>query len=142
MGKLLAIVADDIPAPLRMTVRLLEDRCEVVATAGDGFEAIDAIRRIHPEIAVLDLSMPGLNGLEVARKAIQEQPTLRVIICSVHRDQAYIDAALEVGAKGYVCKMNLYRDLNRAVDTVAAGGVFFPTAASIQTDFTLSDVTT
>ncbi len=108
-----------------MFVALLQDRCEIVASARDGFEALDAIQRFHPDLAVLDLTMPGMSGLDVAEKATREKPMPGVIICTNRQEQMFIDAAIAAGARGYVFKMNLYSELVRAVDAVAAGGVFF-----------------
>ena len=127
MTKLRTIVADDIPASLRTIVGLLGDRCEVVATARDGYEALDVIQRFDPDLAVLDIGMPGLNGLEVARRAAIQWPKLGIIICTVRQEQDFINAAAKAGARGYVFKMNLYQDLHLAVDAVAAGGVFWST---------------
>jgi DNA-binding NarL/FixJ family response regulator len=124
--KLRTVVADDMPAFLQGITVMVKDRCEIVATARDGDEALRAIGQFRPELAILDLSMPKLNGLEVAARALTAQPTLNVILCTLHHDDALIDAAAKAGAKGYICKVNLYRDLLPALDAIAAGGVFFP----------------
>ncbi len=120
------IVADDSPAWLDVMVGILEYRCEIVATGCNGFEALKLIQRFKPELAVLDLNMPGRSGLEVARGAIKECPTLWVIISTVEQERTFVDAAAEAGARGYVFKTNIHDDLLAAVDTVAAGGIFFP----------------
>jgi DNA-binding NarL/FixJ family response regulator len=126
MTRLRAVVADDTPAFLEGITVLVKDRCEIVATARDGFEALDAIEQSQPDLAVLDLSMPRLNGLEVAARALSAQSRLAVILCTIDKDDALIEAAAQAGAKGYVCKINLYRDLLPALDAITAGGVFFP----------------
>lgn len=125
-SRLRTIIADDIPACLQMTQELLKDRCEIVATACNGFDALDAILRFQPDLAILDINMPGLNGLNVAEQAIREQPKLWVLLCTFHREQALIEAAATAGARGYVCKMNLYSDLLPAIEAISAGQVFFP----------------
>ena len=88
--KLRTIVADDIPASLHMMVSTLEERCEIVATACDGLEALDAIRRFKPELAVLDLTMPRLNGLGALRAHqalyLSYDPTLRCLLAQRDRD--------------------------------------------------------
>ncbi len=80
----------------------------------------------RPDVAVLDISMPGLIGIQVAREAVREQPELAVLLCSVHGDPQLIQASAEAGALGYVSKVDLFRDLEIAVDEVAAGHPFFP----------------
>ncbi len=97
-----------------------------MATAGDGYSALSAIREYKPDFAVLDIEMPGLNGIEIARKVTAEQPRLGVIICTVMQEKTLIDAAMEAGARGYVVKANLYSDLLPAVNAMAKGEVFFP----------------
>lgn len=120
------VLADDIPASLATWENLLQGTCTVVATSPDGLSALDAIRKFKPDVAVLDINMPGLSGLDVARTAIAEQSTVGVILCSVNRDPGIIKAAAEAGVRGYVFKINLFHDLAKAVHAVVGGGQFFP----------------
>ena len=113
------LLADDNPEFLRACKSLLADDFDIVATAPDGSSALKAIRDLKPDVAVLDLAMPGLHGLEVTRMAIQEQPGLGVVICSIHRNIG--QAAADAGARGYVFKPNLLRELVRVVKIVATG---------------------
>ena len=90
----------------------------VIAEAGDGLEAISLVEKLHPDVAVVDLMMPGLSGLEVAR---QIHTATRVIILSMHANEAYVLEALRVGASGYVLKDSTAEDLVEAVHTVMDG---------------------
>jgi two-component system response regulator DegU len=97
-----------------------------VATAKDGTAALEAIQKFKPDVAVLDLEMPGLNGIEVTRESRKHLPTLAIVICSIHRNQQLIQAAADAGALGYVFKEDGFRDLVAAVDVVGRGTSFFP----------------
>ena len=120
------VLADDLPQSLSTWKKLLQDRCSLVAMAADGVSALEAIRRFKPELAVLDLSMPGLSGLDVARKAIAEQPSIGIILCSIIGDPDTMEEAGTVGIRGYVSKVNASHQLMDAVTAVAGGGKFFP----------------
>ena len=93
----------------------------VIGEAGDGLEAVELVERLQPDVLVLDLMMPGLNGLEVTRKVSQDSPQTRVIIVSMCPSQAYVLEALRRGAGGYVLKASSADDLTKAVCEVVAG---------------------
>ncbi len=120
----IVVLADDDPAWLTIWERVLEGTCTIVAKAADGPSALAAIRRFKPDVAVLDISMPELTGIDVARTAIEEQPKLGSVLCSVMRDAAISKASVDIGARGYVLKPNVVHDLANAVAAVAAGGRF------------------
>jgi len=120
------VLADDNAESLRVWCELLRPSADIVATANDGNLALEAICHFKPDLAVLDLSMPGLNGIEVTRQALAGHPDLRVIICSVEKHPSLIHAAATAGARGYVFKNRLFDDLATAVATIASGGEFFP----------------
>lgn len=120
------VLADDTPESLQSLAKLLTDTCTIVAKATDGPSALNAIRQHKPDVAVLDISMPELTGIDVARKAIAEQPRLGTVLCSVMDDSAIIEAAAQIGVRGYVLKMNAAQDLANAVATVFAGSSFLP----------------
>ena len=122
--KLRVVVADDNSAVLRRFVSLLENEFDVVATAQNGQSALESIRSHRPDVAVLDLEMPILNGIEVARELRNLTPTPAVVICSVEDDQEVVQAAQEAGALGYVFKMRMALDLIAAVKSVARGRSF------------------
>lgn len=116
------IVADDSAAFCQKLTSLLEAEFEVVGTASDGKSALDLIRTTKPDLVVLDLGMPVLNGLEVTKELTKHSPS--VVICSVETDPDIVDAARRAGALGYVCKMRAEKDLVLAVKTVLQGRSF------------------
>jgi DNA-binding NarL/FixJ family response regulator len=102
---------------------LLENKEDfsVIAEAGDGLEAVKVTTRMKPDILVVDLIMPGINGLEVTRQVGQLSPHTRVIVLSMYQDEAYVIEALQNGACGYVLKESNISDLVKAIREVAAG---------------------
>ena len=130
MTKLRLVVADDNTAFLRKLSSLLAAEFEVVGTAADGQSAIDLIDRYKPDVVVLDLKMPGLSGIEVTTKLVQN--TLfgpKVVICSVETDRELIEAAQKAGALAYVFKARVAKDLNIAVKSAAANKWFLSLAS-------------
>jgi DNA-binding NarL/FixJ family response regulator len=122
LARLRIIVADDNPAFLRELISLLTAEFEVVATAADGKSALDLIRRYKPDLVVLDLAMPILNGIELTRELAKHSPS--VVICSVETDPEIVEAARQVGALGYVFKVRVKRDLILAVKSAVQGRPF------------------
>jgi DNA-binding NarL/FixJ family response regulator len=117
------VIADDHPVVLRGLYELLdrEDDCDVVGEAEDGLTAIDMIVRLKPQVAVIDVQLPNLNGLEVARRARVESPETRVVMLSMYAEEAYVLDALRQGALAYVLKASTTTDLIAAVHAAAAG---------------------
>jgi len=121
--RITVILADDHPA-VRSGIRQFIERdplLQVVAEAGDGVAALDLVRRHQTDVAVLDLQMPGLSGLEVITRARQEQLTTRSIVLTAYDEDPYIFAALRAGAKGYLLKTAGPEELARAIRLVHAG---------------------
>jgi len=117
--------------------KILEERrdWEVVAEAGNGRDAVKQILDIVPDVAVLDIGMPLLNGIEATRQIVRRAPSVRILILSMHSDEAYITQALQAGAKGYLLKDSADSDLIRAVNDVSAGRSFFsPAVARVMLD--------
>ena len=125
--KLRVVVADDNANFLSELISVLETEFDVVATATDGKSALESIRNCCPDVVVLDLEMPLLNGIEVTRELSEHSPRPAVVICSVDSDPDFIEAAREAGALGYVFKTHAARDLNLAVKSVACGRSFVST---------------
>lgn len=94
---------------------------EVVGEADDGREALELVKRLKPDVLVLDLMMPGLNGLEVARQLPRQSPGVRVVVLSMYDDEGFVLEALANGVSGYVLKDSSSSDFIRAVREVAAG---------------------
>jgi DNA-binding NarL/FixJ family response regulator len=127
------LLADDHPLVLEGIRALLtgDPGLEIVGEARDGRTALRMAIELKPDVVVLDLSMPGLNGVEVMRQLLPECPLCKVIVLTVHEDRSYFRKLMEVGAVGYVLKRSVSEDLRRAIHSVSAGGVFLdPSIAS------------
>jgi NarL family two-component system response regulator LiaR len=98
-----------------------EPDVEVVGEAGDGHAAITAARALHPDVVVMDISMPGLNGLEATRHILAESPGIKVVALSMHSDRRYVHAAFEAGATGYLLKNSASDELVRALRAAGRG---------------------
>jgi len=121
------LVADDhgvLRDGLRELLALSPD-ARVVATARDGCEAVAKAAELAPEVVLMDISMPKLNGIEATRRIVQQAPATGVVILSMHRSLRMIGQALEAGARGYLLKESAGRELLAAVRAVAAGGRYF-----------------
>jgi len=126
------ILADDHTI-LRNGLRLLLERqpdLAVIGEAGNGREAIDLAEREQPDVVIMDIAMPVLNGIEAAQRISSAHPRTAIIILSVHSDEAYILRALKAGARGYLLKDSPEGDLIQAVHAVASGKAFFSPAVS------------
>jgi DNA-binding NarL/FixJ family response regulator len=125
-GSTRILLADD-HAVVRRGLRLVLDAepdLTVVAEAEDGLEAVEAALRTECDLAVLDVSMPRMGGLQAARELAQRRPALRVLMLSMHRDEQFFLEALRVGAGGYVVKSAADRDLIDACRSVMRGETF------------------
>jgi DNA-binding NarL/FixJ family response regulator len=122
--KLRIVVADDNTAFLAKLVSVLATEFEVVATSRDGKSALECVRLWQPNVVVLDLEMPGINGIEVAKELIKSPSSPAVVICSVENDPEVVEAARQAGALGYVFKARVAEDLIVAVKSVARGQSF------------------
>lgn len=121
------LLADD-HAILRRGVRALllqQDRYDVVGEASDGRETLELVEATRPDVVVLDVAMPNLNGIEAARQIAQRFPQTAIIILTMHSDESYVLRALKAGARGYLLKDTAETDLMQAIDAVAAGKAFF-----------------
>lgn len=127
MGQIRILLADDHTV-MRSGMRLLLEQqpdFDVVAEAENGREAVELASKHHPEIAVLDVGMPQLNGIEATQQITANEPRTQVVILSMHSDEAYVLRALKAGARAYILKNSTEADLIRAVRTVAEGKSFF-----------------
>jgi two-component system, NarL family, response regulator NreC len=125
------LLADDHSIVRRGLRSLLEDaEVEVVGEAADGLEAVKLCESLSPDVVILDIAMPKLNGIEVAARAEKLAQPPGVIILSMHADESYIIRALAVGARGYLLKSATDEDLVPAVRAVAAGKPYFSSAVA------------
>ena len=119
------VVADDHPAMLEAVSELLErEGFEVVGRAVDGQQAVELIEETRPKLALVDIRMPRLNGIEVAAKAASGSPETAIVFYTGYGDRALLSEALEVGARGFVLKEAPLTDLVRAVERVVVGEAY------------------
>jgi len=118
------LIADDDAAIRAMIRDFLENGCEIVGEAENGLEAVNAAEQLHPDIVLLDISMPVMGGFTAAKQLKQRMPSLAIIFVTQYPDPAYIEEAFRLGASGYVLKGSAVRDLVPAIDEVRAGGTF------------------
>lgn len=125
MSKPRVLLADD-HKQMREYVRdfLSADSCEVVASVSDGDAAVEAAAKFLPEVVVLDISMPGLNGIEAARRLQAAHPAIKIVFLTVENDPDTCRLALDTGACGYVLKSRLATDLIPAIQLARQGRQF------------------
>jgi DNA-binding NarL/FixJ family response regulator len=137
MGNVKILLADDHAVLRQGLRRILEDRQDwrVVSEASNGRDAVAEAEAQRPHVAVLDIAMPILNGIEATRQITRRSPEVHVLILSMHSDQAYVTQAVQAGAKGYVLKESVGADIIQAVAALAAGKTFFsPPVAELMLD--------
>jgi DNA-binding NarL/FixJ family response regulator len=117
------LIADDHPIFRQGLLKVIEEAedIEVVAETGDGDTALHLIRKQQPDIAVLDISMPGKSGLDIAKEIQNENMPTAVIILTMFKEEEYFNEALDLGVKGYVLKDNAASDILECLKTVAQG---------------------
>jgi len=119
------LVADDHPAMLRAVAEILERQgVQVIAEAADGEEALAKIEQRKPDVALVDIRMPRLSGVEVARRVARSTPETAVILYSGYGDKALLLEALDAGVRGFVLKEAPLVDLHRALEIVVGGGTY------------------
>lgn len=131
------LLADDHTLVRQGLRRILEEQPEwrVVAETGNGLEAVSLAAELQPDVVVLDIGMPLLNGLEATRQIAKKAPAARVLILSMHADEVHITKAVEAGAVGYLVKDSADSELVKAVTATAEGASYFsPAAAAVLLD--------
>jgi DNA-binding NarL/FixJ family response regulator len=126
MKKVRIFLADDhaiLREGLRYILTSVQDY-EIAGESGDGREACEMIERLKPDIAILDISMPSLTGVEVARRILKYRPEVRIIMLSRHDNEEYVRELLDYGVHGYVLKDNAADDLLRAISEVLKGNIY------------------
>ena len=127
MAKLRILVADDHEIVRRGTLSLLEGESdlEICGEAVNGRDALDQARTTNPDIVILDIGMPSLNGLEAARQILKEFPQTKILILTVHESEQVVREVLDAGARGFILKSDAARDLVAAVDALRKNKTFF-----------------
>jgi DNA-binding NarL/FixJ family response regulator len=128
--KIRIVLADDHPIVLDGLRNLIraEPDFELVGEAASGLSALKIIREQRPDVAVLDISMPELNGIVLSRRLAGEMPALRLLVLTLHEDRAYLNQALEAGVRGYVLKRSAVENLVQAIRAVLVGGLYIDPA--------------
>ena len=124
------LVADD-HAIVRQGLKLLIDSqqdMQVVAEAADGTAALELAEALKPDIVIMDISMPGMNGLTATRTLKQRQPTITIVALTRHEDERYLEELLRAGASAYILKQSAPADFLQAIRAVAAGGIYLDPA--------------
>ncbi|PWT84179.1 MAG: DNA-binding response regulator [Proteobacteria bacterium] len=126
MSKTRIVLADDHPIVLNGLRNLILGECdfELVGEASNGLAALKQIRELKPDLAVLDISMPELNGIALGRMLAKEVPSVRVLVLTLHEDRAYLRQALAAGVRGYVVKRSAAENLVPSIRAVLAGGLY------------------
>ena len=126
MSRIRLVLADDhtlVRAGIRALLETIPG-VEVVAECGDGREALDLIRRHRPDVALLDIGMPGMNGLEAARRVAEESARTRVVVLSMYAEASYVRQALKAGVAGYLLKGAAVAELPLALQAVMRGETY------------------
>ena len=114
------LLADDHPAVLNKVASLLESTCEIVGKVGDGKTLLEVSASLHPDILIIDISMPILSGIEAAQQLKRSGTAAKIIFLTVHEDPDFVQAALAAGGCGYVLKSRLATDLICAIRAALA----------------------
>lgn len=139
MKRIRVLVADDhsvVRRGLRMQLQQ-GDQFEVIAEASNGREAVELAESENPDVVIMDILMPGLNGIDATAQIVKHNPKTGVVIFSMHADDSYLSRALAAGAKGYLLKNGEDLDVTRAVEAAAEGKPFFspPIAGILVEDY-------
>jgi len=127
VSKIRILVADD-HGVVRKGLRFLLDRqsdMEVVGEASDGREVVRLCEKLNPNVVIMDVAMPQLNGIDAAAQIVKTSPSIRIVMLSMYADESYLVRALSAGAKGYLLKDSAEVDIVRAVQVVSQGRPFF-----------------
>jgi two-component system, NarL family, response regulator NreC len=139
MSELRVLIADDHTLVRHGLRKILEERptWRVIAEVGDGREAIRQCAALEPDIAIIDVSMPVLNGIDATQQIVRHGTRTRVLLLSMHADEAYVIRALQCGASGYLLKDSAGKELIDAVASIAKGDAFFspPVARTMLEDY-------
>lgn len=137
MARLRILLADDHTVVRQGLRKILEDRAdwEVVGEAGDGREAVRLAEELTPDVGIIDIAMPLLDGIEATRQIVKRSPNTRILVLTMHADEAYVHQILQAGATGYLLKDSADVDLVQAVTAVSKGKSFFsPAVARLMLD--------
>jgi len=129
------VVADDNLQVREKVVQLLLPDFEVVGTHANGQAALEAVLILNPDIALLDISMPLMSGIEVAHELRTRESKTKVVFLTVHEDVDFVNAAFDAGASAYVVKSQMASDLFAAISAVERGGVFVSPMCAVNENY-------
>src|SRR5262249_15552701 len=118
------LIGDDHPVFAAGVAKILEDTCDVVATVGDGLALVQAAKQLNPDLVLLDISMPIMNGFDAARQIRVSVPSTKLLFLTTHSDAIYADEAFKAGANGYLVKQAALSELPRAIAAVLDGDTY------------------
>lgn len=124
MSKPRILLADDHLLLLDGLKRLLERHYELVGTVQDGLSIVNEAQRLQPDLVLLDVAMPVLNGLQAGKRLREHMPNVKILYVSMYGDRPYVEEALRIGASGYILKRAGWEELSRAIEAVLAGSIF------------------
>lgn len=121
------IIADDHKLLIDGLLTLLEKQkhMKVVSVAKDGLEAVEMVKQFLPDIILLDISMPQLNGIDAAQKIVRDIPETKIIMLSMHADRRFVEESIRIGARGYILKESAANEVIKAIEEVQKGELFF-----------------
>jgi DNA-binding NarL/FixJ family response regulator len=120
------LIADDhgiVRQGLKALINLKPDM-EVVGEASNGYMAVELARDLSPDVVIMDITMPKMNGIDATQQILAQNPAIKVVILSVHSERNIVSEALKAGAVGYVLKTNLFDELSRALQSVTTNGYY------------------
>jgi DNA-binding NarL/FixJ family response regulator len=116
--RLRVLLAEDHPEMMAALANLIEPMCEIVGTMADGAEVLDLVARLRPDVLLVDVNLPGLNGIEVCRRTVGAFPAVSVIVLSAALDASLAQAARDAGATAFIAKLAAGEDLPAALAAV------------------------
>lgn len=107
------------------SVMATQERIEIVGDAANGYEAVQSTGNLSPDVVLMDVAMPDMNGIEATRRILKSQPNIRILGLSVHEDLEHIRKMIAAGARGYLVKDRVYDEIFEAITTLYHGGYYF-----------------
>jgi DNA-binding NarL/FixJ family response regulator len=132
MSRPTLVLADDHPLIVHATRRLLEPEFEIVGTAKDGRSLVKLVQERQPDVVLLDISMPLLNGIDAARQIREQRPKTKIVFLTMHADRDYVAEAFRAGASGYLLKSSAEGELAPAIRTVLEGNAYVTKELSLE----------
>jgi two-component system response regulator DegU len=124
VSKFRIVVADDHEEMLSLVKEVLQLEFEVVAGVRNGRDLLNAVKNFRPDVIIADINMPEVSGIEATRRIVEEDPEARIILVTMHTDLTMVEEGISAGAKGYVYKLAVGRELMQAIYEIMQGGFY------------------